>query len=348
MADRNFYTAADIELLYNKGISSLNVGENDTVTAIAHEAAEKFGIKINSNGSSSNNIRRTFSYNSINNSTNVTPTSQKLIAEASRVLAESSVAPASAFVIPEVQTQSVAAVAQPQAVVNAPVNSGLPDDWMMNYRTFLDTADVAQIKDAVSTGLIDGIATNPNKVAQSGKSYRQVVEEIRNFFDGPIAVQAIGQTTEEICQCARRLHAIDPLLAIKITANKAGLAAVKILVPEGVRTNATLMFNPSQALLAGLAGSPFISPFIGRAKMVGQEGLDAIKKMRQLLDAFGLNRTNLIAASIKDVDQVIESILAGAHSVAITFPIFEAMCEHPLTTQGLDSFIEEYKTIPQS
>jgi len=222
------------------------------------------------------------------------------------------------------------------------------DKWMMDYRIFLDTADVAQIRDAVSTGLVDGVATNPNKVAQSGKSYRQVVEEIRQFFDGPIAVQAIGQTTQEVCECARRLHTIDPLLAIKITANKAGLAAVKILVPEGVRTNATLMFNPTQALLAALAGSPFISPFIGRAKMAGYNGIDAIRKMRQMMDAFGLNRTNLIAASIKDVDQVVESIIAGAHSVAVTFPVFEAMCEHPLTSKGLESFIEEYKTIPQS
>ncbi|MCL5103421.1 MAG: fructose-6-phosphate aldolase [Armatimonadetes bacterium] len=215
-------------------------------------------------------------------------------------------------------------------------------------RIFLDTADVSQIKDAVSTGLIDGVATNPNKVAASGKSYRQVVEEIRQFFDGPIAVQAIGRTREEICGCARRLHQIDPMLAIKITANKEGLAAVKTLVPEGIRTNATLMYNPTQALLAGLAGSPFISPFIGRAKMCGYDGIDAIHKMRQLLDAFDLKKTCLIAASIKDVDQVIESIIAGAHAVAITFPIFEAMCEHPLTTNGLESFIEEYKTIPQS
>ncbi|MHB9037143.1 MAG: transaldolase family protein [Armatimonadota bacterium] len=219
---------------------------------------------------------------------------------------------------------------------------------MSNLRIFLDTADVSQIKDAVSTGLIDGIATNPNKVAHSGKSYRQVVEEIRQFFDGPIAVQAIGRTREEICECARRLHQIDPLLAVKITANKEGLAAVKTLVPEGVRTNATLMYNPTQALLAGLAGSPFISPFIGRARMCGHDGIDAIRKMRQLLDAFDLKKTCLIAASIKDVDQVIESIIAGAHAIAVTFPIFEAMCEHPLTTNGLESFIDEYKTIPQS
>ena len=225
---------------------------------------------------------------------------------------------------------------------------GLPDDWMMNYRTFLDTADVDQIKDAVSTGLIDGVATNPIKVAESGKSYSQVIEEIRQFFDGPIAVQAIGKSTRDVCVCARRLHAIDPLLAIKITANKAGLAAVKILAAEGVRTNATLIFNPTQALLAAMAGSPFISPFISRSNMAGFNGIDAIRKMRQLMDAFGLNRTNLIAASIKDVDQVIESIIAGAHSVAITFPIFEAMCEHPLTSKGLESFVEEYNTIPQS
>lgn len=220
--------------------------------------------------------------------------------------------------------------------------------WMHRYRIFLDTADTAQIRDAVSTGLVDGVATNPNKVAQSGKSYRQVVEEIRAMYDGPIAVQAIGTTTEEVCACARRLHQIDPLLAIKVTANKYGLAAVKILVPEGIRTNATLMFNPTQALLAGLAGSPFISPFIGRARDVGHDGVAEIRRMRQLMDAFGLDKTNLIAASVKDVEQVITSILAGAHSVAVPFKVFEDMCEHPLTTQGLNGFIEEYKTIPAS
>jgi len=220
--------------------------------------------------------------------------------------------------------------------------------YMHDYRIFLDTADIAQIRDAVSTGLIDGVATNPNKVAQSGKSYRQVVEEIRQVFAGPIAVQAIGTSTEEVCECARRLHQIDPLLAVKVTANKYGLAAVKILVPEGIRTNATLMFNPAQALLAALAGSPFISPFIGRARDTGQDGVETIRRMRQLLDAFGLDKTNLIAASVKDVEQVIDSIIAGAHSVAVPFKVFEDMCSHPLTTTGLNSFIEEYKTIPAS
>jgi transaldolase len=215
-------------------------------------------------------------------------------------------------------------------------------------RIVLDTADVSQIKDAISTGLIDAIATNPSKVAQAGKSYRQVIEEIRKFFEGLIMVQAVGETTEEICDCARRLHQIDPLLMIKITANKMGLAAVKIVVPEGVRTNATLIFNPTQALLAGLAGSTSVSVFVGRARMCGYDGIETLRKVRQLFDSFELKDTDIAACSIKDVEQVIDSIIAGAHTVAVPLNVFEAMCEHPLTRNGLDDFIEDYKTIPQS
>ena len=219
---------------------------------------------------------------------------------------------------------------------------------MATPRIILDTADVAQLRDAVSTGLVDGIATNPEKIARAGKSYRQVVGEIREFFDGFIAVQAVGGTRAEICACARRLHQIDPVLAIKIAANKEGIAAVKTLVPEGVCTNATLIFNPTQGLLAALAGSPFLSPFVGRARMAGHDGIATIRTLRQLLDAFGLEHANLVAASIKDVAQVTESILAGAHSVAVPFHVFEAMCDHPLTARGLDAFTALYKGIPAS
>jgi transaldolase len=215
-----------------------------------------------------------------------------------------------------------------------------------SIRVILDSADIAEIRDAVGTGLIGGIATNPRKIAQSGKSCRQVVEEIRQVFAGPIAVQALGRTTDEICASARQLHALDPLLAVKITANKAGLSAIGPLVREGVRTNATLMYSPTQALLAALAGSPYISPFVGRARMCGYDGIGAIRQMRQILDAYGLTHTTIIAASIKDVCQVVDSILAGAHSVAVPFHVFEAMCEHPLTTRGLEGFMADHAGIP--
>ncbi|MBN2456565.1 MAG: hypothetical protein JXB29_08555 [Sedimentisphaerales bacterium] len=218
---------------------------------------------------------------------------------------------------------------------------------MSKLQIVLDTAEVSQIKDAVSTGLIDAVATNPQKVARSGKSYHQVVEEIRKIFEGLIMLQAVGQTTEEICNCARRLHRIGPMLMIKIATNKIGLAAIKILVSEGVSTNATLIFNPTQALLAGLAGSTSVSVFVGRARMSGYDGIETIRKVRQLFDAFELKNTDIAACSIKDVEQVIDSIIAGAHTVAVPFDIFEAMCEHPLTNNGLDAFIEDYKTIAQ-
>jgi transaldolase len=219
---------------------------------------------------------------------------------------------------------------------------------MARPRIFIDTADLAHLRHAVSTGLIDGIATNPEKVSAAGLSYRQVVEGIREFFDGPIAVQAVGETTDAICECARKLHAIDDNLAVKVAANQAGLAAVRRLVPEGVRTNATLIFNPMQGLLAGLAGSPFISPFVGRATMAGMDGIETLAKIRALLDAYECDATCMIAASIKSVQQVIDSVLAGADAVAIPFNVFEAMCEHPMTEAGLAAFTELYKGIPPS
>jgi transaldolase len=216
---------------------------------------------------------------------------------------------------------------------------------MSTPRIFLDTADLDQIKDAVATGLVDGIATNPNKIAQSGKSYKQVLDEIRAVFDGPIAFQAMGGTTEEIIRHALEIHKMDDLLAVKVAADRAGLPAIRPLVSEGVRTNATLIFNPAQALLAGLAGSPFISPFVGRARMTGSDGIAAIARMRELYDSWGIDETCIIGASIKDVQQVIDVILAGAHSVAVPFLVFQGMMAHPLTAHGVAHFAGEFAKV---
>ena len=216
---------------------------------------------------------------------------------------------------------------------------------MEKFRVFLDTAEIDQIKHAVSTGLVDGIATNPNKIAISGKTYSKVLIEIRAVFDGPIAFQAMGNTTEEIIKHGLEIHKMDPLLAVKVVANKIGLPALKPLISEGVRTNATLMFNPTQALLAGLAGSPFISPFIGRARTTGANGIEEIAIMRKLLDAWKCDNTCIIGSSMKDVFQVIEVILAGAHAIAIPFDVFEAMMEHPLTDLGMENFKDEYSKV---
>ena len=216
---------------------------------------------------------------------------------------------------------------------------------MSSVRIYLDCAEIDQIKDAVSTGLVEGIATNPNKIAQSGKTYRQVLDEIRAVFDGPIAFQSMGRTTEEIIAHAREIHAMDPGLAVKVVANSIGLPAIKPLVAAGVRTNATLIFNPTQALMAGLAGSPFISPFVGRARMTGADGIEAIGQMRALYDAWGIDKTAIIGASIKDTMQVIDVIIAGADAVAVPYEVFAAMMEHPLTEQGMAGFLAEFELV---
>jgi transaldolase len=216
---------------------------------------------------------------------------------------------------------------------------------MVVHAVFLDSADVGEIREAVSTGLVGGIATNPDKVARSGKSYAKVLEEIRAVFDGPVSFQALGRTPQELVAHARAIHGMDANLAVKIAADKTGLTAIRTLVPEGVRTNATLIFNPAQALLAGLAGSPFISPFIGRAMMAGHDGVGAIATMRRLLDAWGISRCTIVAASIKDVDQAIEAVLAGAHSIAVPYQVFEAMMSHPLCSQGLERFLADFEAV---
>jgi transaldolase len=213
-------------------------------------------------------------------------------------------------------------------------------------RLFLDTADIEKLKEAVSNGIVHGIATNPNKIAETGKSYREVIVEIRKFFDGPVSVQGMGRRSEDIVRHAQELHHIDTNLAVKVTCNIEGIKAIKELVPQGIKTNCTLIFSPSQGLAAGLAGSPFISPFVGRSEMAGYDGIEVIRQIRKIYEAYDI-QSCIIAASIKNVRQVIESIIAGAHAVAVTWPVFEAMINHPLTQHGYKGFEDIFKNIPE-
>lgn len=211
----------------------------------------------------------------------------------------------------------------------------------MAFRIFLDTANVNEIKEAVKTGIIDGIATNPNKMAQVGRKYEEVIYDIRVFFDGPIAVEAISTQCDAIVEEATRLSAISKNIVIKIPANKEGIKAIARLVPAGIITNATLIFNPAQALVAGLAGSPFISPFIGRVNSCGQDGLALFRDVRKMYDAYGI-KSVVIAASIKNCRDAIDAVIAGADSLALTYEIFNEMFEHPLTNLGIEKFTADY------
>jgi len=210
----------------------------------------------------------------------------------------------------------------------------------MQVRLILDTAHIDQIERAIQSGVIGGIATNPSKIAETGKSVETVVREIASIFDGPIALEAPSTRAEDIVREARELSRLGPNVAIKIATTFEGIKAISQLSKEGIKTNSTLVFTPAQALLAGLAGASFISPFVGRASKMGLDPMATLAKARKMYDAFGLN-TKIIAASIRSVDQVIDSFIAGADMVAVRYEIFEQMFEHPLTDEGARRFLED-------
>jgi len=216
----------------------------------------------------------------------------------------------------------------------------------MAVRIFLDTADVGEIRQAVSTGIVGGVATNPNKMAKAGKTYEKAISEITAFFDGPIAVEAISTKADDIVAEAQRLVNLGPNMVIKIPANMEGVKAVSRLVPMGIRTNATLIFSPAQALAAGLAGSPFISPFIGRATNYGAKGVELFSDIRKMYDFYKID-TVVIAASIKNIRDAVDAVIAGADALALTYEVFCQLFEHPLTDLGIEKFTEDYRKIYQ-
>ncbi|WP_411328509.1 transaldolase family protein [Anaerofustis stercorihominis] len=214
----------------------------------------------------------------------------------------------------------------------------------MKYRIFLDTANIKEIEEALKTGIVTGIATNPNKMAKAGRTYEDVLKDIRSIFDGPVAVEAISTKVEDIINEAQELSSMSENIVIKIPANIEVIKAINKLVPMGVKTNATLIFNPAQALAAGLANSPFISPFIGRVNDIGHDGLTLFKQVREIYDFYDIN-SKVIAASIKNCSEAINAVLNGADSLALTYKVFNQLFEHPLTEIGIKNFTRDYDSI---
>lgn len=214
----------------------------------------------------------------------------------------------------------------------------------MKYRLFLDTANVREIEDALGTGIVHGVATNPNKMAQVGRRYEDVIKDIRSIFDGPVAVEAISTEADDIYGEAMSLSAMAKNMVIKIPCNKEGVKAIHRLVPEGVITNATLICNPGQALAAGLAGSPFISPFISRVDAIGHDGMQLFRDVRKMYDFYEIGSC-VISASIKNCYDAVQSVIAGADAIAVTYEVFNQLFEHPITSMGIETFRRDYRAV---
>jgi transaldolase len=211
---------------------------------------------------------------------------------------------------------------------------------------FVDTASVEEIRKAAEVGLIDGVTTNPSLVAKTGRPFREVIEEICTIVDGPVSAEAVSLDAEGLVREAHELASIHKNIVVKVPLTFEGLKAVKRLEQDGVRTNVTLCFSPSQALLTAKAGASYISPFIGRLDDISHVGMELISQIRTIYDNYGFE-TQIIVASIRAPNHVVEAALIGADIATIPFSVIEKLVKHPLTDVGIERFLADWKKVPR-
>jgi transaldolase len=213
-------------------------------------------------------------------------------------------------------------------------------------KIFIDSADLAEIKDAASMGVIDGVTTNPSLVAKTGKALERVIAEICEIIDGPISAEVTATDAGGIVREGKLLAAIHPNVVVKVPLIAEGIRAVKVLSGEGIRTNVTLCFSAPQALLAAKAGASYISPFIGRIDDVGGDGLELIEQLVTIYNNYGYE-TEVLAASIRHPVHLVRCAELGADVATLPHKVILQLLQHPLTDLGLAKFLEDAKKIPK-
>jgi len=211
---------------------------------------------------------------------------------------------------------------------------------------FIDTAKVDEIKEAQSWGIVDGVTTNPTKLAQAGRPFMEVVEEICQITDGPVSLEVLGTQADQILEEARKLASLGENVVVKVPLIKEGIKAVKVLSGEGIKTNVTLNFSASQALLAAKVGATYISPFVGRLDEISQNGMELAQQIKTIYDNYGF-KTKIIVAAARHPLHVLDAALIGADVTTMTFDIMENLFKHPLTDIGLEMFLNDWKKVPK-
>jgi len=212
-------------------------------------------------------------------------------------------------------------------------------------KLFIDTADVAQIRDAWSWGIIDGVTTNPSHVAKSGRKPSEVYREICDIVDGPISLETVALEAKAIVEEGRALAKIHPNVVIKVPIIREGLKAVKVLAAEGLKTNVTVTFSPLQALLAAKVGATYVSPFVGRLDAVGHDGMELVRQIKTIYQNYGF-RTQIITAAARHPLHVLQAALAGSDVMTMSYDILQQLYQHPLTDVVLDQFLKDWAKIP--
>ncbi|MBS3122513.1 fructose-6-phosphate aldolase [Candidatus Woesearchaeota archaeon] len=211
-------------------------------------------------------------------------------------------------------------------------------------KIFIDTADVKEIKRLNSIGIIDGITTNPSLIAKEGRNFEQVVKEITSIVNGPISAEAISLDAEGMITEAKKLSKIHKNIVVKIPMTSEGIKAVRVLEKEGIKCNVTLVFSVTQALLAAKAGASFVSPFVGRIDDIGKKGMDVVKDIIETYKNYDF-KTEIIVASVRNLEHVKEAGLLGADIATIPPQIIDEMFKHELTDKGIKKFLEDWDKV---
>ena len=213
---------------------------------------------------------------------------------------------------------------------------------------FIDTADVQEIKELSSTGLLDGVTTNPSLIKKSGRKIEEVIEEICNIVNGPVSAEVAATTFEKMIEEAHFLKNIANNVTIKLPLTWDGLKSCKKLSDEGISVNVTLCFSPSQALLAAKCGASYISPFVGRLDAIATDGMALISEIKTIYSNYNHLQTEILVASVRHPRHVIESAKTGADIVTLPPNVIRQLASHPLTDKGLEAFLKDWKDTGQS
>jgi transaldolase len=211
-------------------------------------------------------------------------------------------------------------------------------------KLFIDTANIDDIREANLLGVIDGVTTNPTLVSKEGKDFMSIIKEICQIVDGPISVEAVSTDSEGMLKEAREFAQVHANVVVKLPMTRDGLIATKQLATEGIRVNMTLVFSPSQALLAAKAGAAYVSPFVGRLDDISHWGMDLVEQIITIFDNYAFE-TEVIVASVRNPLHVVEAALLGADIATVPFKTILQLIKHPLTDRGIEQFLKDWKKV---
>ncbi|MDD8020456.1 MAG: fructose-6-phosphate aldolase [Acidobacteriota bacterium] len=211
-------------------------------------------------------------------------------------------------------------------------------------KLFLDTANLLEVKEIASWGILDGVTTNPTLCSKENMPFGSLIREIANLVTGPVSVECVSNRADDIVAEALKLNQLASNIAVKIPITIDGLKATKILAAKGIKVNMTLVFSPSQALLAAKAGAAFVSPFIGRLDDISHHGMELIEQILSVYENYNFE-TELIVASIRHPGHVVEAALLGADIATVPFSVMEKLVKHPLTDIGIERFLQDWEKV---